>query len=57
VPSALVSLTATARCHGCDWTAAGKPADVDKAAGKHTATGHPTAVTAVPGDSISGDAP
>lgn len=44
----LVSLTAAATCHGCDWTASGKPADVDKAAGKHTATGHPTAVMAVP---------
>jgi hypothetical protein len=48
VPSALVSLTATARCHGCDWTAAGKPAVVDKVADGHTATGHPTAVMAVP---------
>jgi len=53
MPSPLVSLTATARCQGCDWTAAGKLADTDKAAGKHTATGHPTAVMAVPGDSGS----
>jgi len=44
----LVSLTVTARCHGCDWTAAGKPADVDKAAGKHVRTGHPTSVKATP---------
>jgi len=44
----LLTLTAAARCHKCPWTAAGKPADVDKAAGKHTATGHPTAVMAVP---------
>ena len=44
----LVSLTAAARCHGCGWTAEGKAADVDKAAGKHTATGHPTSVKATP---------
>ena len=54
----LTSLTATARCHGCDWTAEGKPAEVDKAADKHTGAGHPTATEAVPeGGSISGDAP
>jgi hypothetical protein len=51
----LVSLTAAASCQGCSWTAAGKPPVVDKAAQKHTAAGHPTAVMAVPGDSISGD--
>jgi hypothetical protein len=51
----LVSLTAAATCGGCGWTAAGKPADTDKAASKHTAKGHPTAVMAVPGDSVSGD--
>jgi hypothetical protein len=44
----VVSLTAAASCGGCPWTAAGTPAGVDKAADKHTATGHPTVVTAVP---------
>lgn len=44
----MVSLTASARCHGCDWTAAGKPADVDKAAGRHVKAGHATAVVARP---------
>lgn len=44
----LVSLTAAARCHGCPWTAQGKPAATDKAADKHTDAGHPTAVEAVP---------
>lgn len=44
----MVSLTASARCHGCDWTAQGKPAATDKAAQRHTATGHPTAVESTP---------
>lgn len=44
-----VTLTATARCQGCDWTAGpGPQADVDKAAEKHTRKGHPTAVVAEP---------
>ena len=43
-------MTATAHCvRGCDWTAAGPWADVDKAADKHTrTTGHPTATNATP---------
>lgn len=53
----MVTLTAAARCLGCPWTAEGKPAATDKAAQRHTAVGHPTAIEAVPGDSISGDAP
>lgn len=54
----MVSLTAAARCHGCDWTTEGKPADVDKAAGRHVKAGHPVATVMRPaghGDSISGD--
>lgn len=44
-----VTLTATAHCHRCDWTAGpGNPAVVDKAAEKHVAVGHPTAVVAEP---------
>lgn len=44
----MADLTATARCHGCDWHAEGDdPAKVDKAADKHTGVGHATAVTVV----------
>lgn len=43
----MADLTATARCHGCDWHAEGEPAKVDLAARKHTAAGHPTAVMVV----------
>jgi hypothetical protein len=43
-------MTATARCHGCDWTAGpGPAADIDRAAQKHTRQGHPTATCATPG--------
>jgi hypothetical protein len=38
-----VTLTATARCLRCAWTAEGDPAATDKAADRHTAVGHPTA--------------
>ena len=46
----MITLTATARCIGrCDWSAAGDPATVDRAAEKHTrTTGHPTATLARP---------
>jgi hypothetical protein len=36
--------TATAHCHGCDWTAEGIPDDTDKAAEKHAGPGHPTGI-------------
>jgi hypothetical protein len=41
----LVTVTMTAHCQRCDWTAGpGTMADVDRAADKHTrTTGHPTA--------------
>lgn len=43
-------MTATARCIGrCEWTAGPGPwPDIDRAADKHTRTGHPTATTATP---------
>jgi hypothetical protein len=42
-------MTGTAHCQRCDWTTAGTPADVDRAADKHTrTTGHPTATLATP---------
>ena len=42
-------MTATAHCLGCDWTAGPEPAgDTDRAAGKHTAPGHPTATVMTP---------
>ena len=41
-------MTAEAHCHRCDWTATGTPADVDKAADKHTSPGHPTATVMTP---------
>ena len=45
----MTAITVTARCHGCDWTAGPAPwPDVDKAAEKHTATGHPTVTMAEP---------
>jgi hypothetical protein len=44
----MITLTAAASCGGCPWTAQGTAAGTDKAAQKHTATGHPTVVTAVP---------
>ena len=44
-----MTLTATARCGSCDWTAAGAWPATDKAADKHTtATGHATATQATP---------
>lgn len=46
----LVSLTAAASCGGCPWTAAGTPAGTDKAAQKHTATGHPTVTESRPAE-------
>jgi hypothetical protein len=45
----MITLTATAHCQRCEWTAAGSMAEVDKQAEKHTkATGHPTATVAAP---------
>jgi hypothetical protein len=42
-------MTGTAHCQRCDWTAAGTPADADKAAEQHTRkTGHPTATVTAP---------
>lgn len=43
-------MTATAHCiaHGCTWTAEGTPADVDRAAARHTAPGHATATVCTP---------
>lgn len=42
------TLAASAHCIGCDWTAAGDPADVDRQAEKHTSPGHATATAAEP---------
>ena len=40
--------TTDAHCLGCDWTAGpGPAADIDRAAEKHTAKGHPTATITV----------
>lgn len=45
----MITLTATARCHHCDWTAAGDWPTVDRAADGHTAkAGHATGTTARP---------
>ena len=42
------STTTGAHCLGCDWTEGPGPvADVDRAAEKHTAKGHPTATVTV----------
>lgn len=47
----MITLTATARCHRCDWTASGDWPAVDRAAEKHTKQAeHPTATKAVPAD-------
>jgi hypothetical protein len=41
--------TATAHCLRCEWTAGpGDPGAVDRAAERHTRTGHPTATIAEP---------
>ena len=45
---ASVRLTAAARCHGCDWTAEGEPAAVDRAAAKHVKVGHAVATVVTP---------
>jgi hypothetical protein len=45
----MTTLTATAHCHGCDWTTGpATMAAADKAAEKHTRPGHPTATMATP---------
>jgi hypothetical protein len=45
----MIKLTASASCLRCDWTAGpGEWAEVDRAAEKHTRTGHPTATSARP---------
>ena len=50
VPVSGATLTATARCGGCEWTEGpGTAAAVDKAADKHVSVGHPTATIAEPG--------
>lgn len=45
-------VTAAAHCTGpCGWTAGPGPAPgIDRAAGKHTDTGHPTATIVTPAD-------
>lgn len=47
-----VSLVVTADCGGCDWTAGPVPGsrweEINKAAAKHVAPGHPVATLAVP---------
>jgi hypothetical protein len=46
---AMITLTATARCLRCDWTAGpATMADADRAAEKHTRRGHPTLTMAEP---------
>ncbi len=43
------TVTASAHCLRCDWTAGpGTMAEVDKAAERHTKSGHPTATAARP---------
>jgi hypothetical protein len=45
----MITLTATARCLRCGWTAPpGTMAAADKAAEKHTRRGHPTVTMAGP---------
>jgi hypothetical protein len=45
----MITVTATASCPICDWTAGpGEWADVDRAAERHTRTGHPTITSAKP---------
>lgn len=47
----MITLTVTATCGGCPWTTTGPGSqwdDIQRQADKHTAPGHPTAVTAVP---------
>jgi hypothetical protein len=46
----MITLTATAHCLKCSWTAGpGTMAAAEQDAGKHTNAGHPTATVAVPG--------
>ena len=48
-PRTTETMTATAHCQRCSWTAAGTWIDADKAAEKHTkTTRHPTATIATP---------
>lgn len=45
----MITLTASAHCHACDWTAEGDPEATDKAGAAHTRkTSHATGVIAVP---------
>lgn len=46
--AAVVGVTATASCGGCDWHAEGDPVTVDKAAGKHARAGHPVTTVVTP---------
>lgn len=39
----MTTLTASATCHACGWTAAGDPAVTDRLAEKHVRAGHPVA--------------
>ena len=45
----MITLTASARCLRCGWSASGDPASVDKQAEAHTRkAGHPTGTAAAP---------
>lgn len=53
----MITVTATAHCHRCDWTAAGDWPAVDRSAEKHTKTAqHPTGTTATPAAAIKATA-
>ena len=52
-----MTITVTAHCigRGCEWTAAGDWAAVDRQAEKHTRAGHPTVTLAVPATTTGGE--
>jgi hypothetical protein len=56
----VITLTVTASCLRCDWTAGPVPsagwATVERAAGKHLAPGHPVVTMAVPPAALAGPA-
>ena len=51
----MITLTVTAHCLACGWTAGpGIMTETDKAAEKHTRAGHPTGVVAAPQSARAG---
>lgn len=55
----MITVSVTADCGGCDWTAGPSTdwADIDRQAQKHTAPGHPTSTLAIPAKISEGKRP